>query len=230
MSQEQKEAKVPKILVITDIGRDIDDMLALCLLKGYEDMGKCQLVGVVATGGNGRKRGAITRGVLRKLGWQVLPKIIQNQTCMCHGIFAGKILVWRRRNNRSIKGCRTAHAHCMLARKCESFVWLLIFTHAYTHTHTLICTDTFCLLLCLTRAYSRTNTPTRSSNAHSYARTHAHTHTLSLSHTHTHTHTHHRTTYPSLPAPRQAEKSSTHHHGHHSKTKLAWKQERHRIS
>jgi hypothetical protein len=62
---------IPKILVITDIGRDIDDMLALCLLKGYESIGRCNLVGIVATGGVGRTRAALARGCLRKMDYQV---------------------------------------------------------------------------------------------------------------------------------------------------------------
>lgn len=55
------------MLLITDIGRDIDDTLALLALHGYGRILK--LVGVVATGGAGRQRAAIATGWLRRLGY-----------------------------------------------------------------------------------------------------------------------------------------------------------------
>jgi inosine-uridine nucleoside N-ribohydrolase len=56
------------VLFITDIGRDIDDTLALLALVAYQREGLTDLVGVVATGGLGKERARLTRGWLRRLG------------------------------------------------------------------------------------------------------------------------------------------------------------------
>lgn len=56
------------ILLLTDIGRDIDDTIALFLLVGLVKSGRAKLVGVIGTGGAGRKRACVVRGWLRALG------------------------------------------------------------------------------------------------------------------------------------------------------------------
>ena len=58
--------KVPRpVLVITDIGCDIDDTLALCAINGLRRLNKIQLVGVATSGGNNRVRARVARGWLR---------------------------------------------------------------------------------------------------------------------------------------------------------------------
>jgi inosine-uridine nucleoside N-ribohydrolase len=56
------------VLFITDIGRDIDDTLALFALEAYQRQGLANVVGVVTTGGMGKERARLTRGWLRRLG------------------------------------------------------------------------------------------------------------------------------------------------------------------
>ena len=51
-----------KVLLVTDIGRDLDDALALLALLPAHRSGECQLVGVVACGGHSKARAAIARG------------------------------------------------------------------------------------------------------------------------------------------------------------------------
>jgi len=62
--RRRRKRRIP-ILLITDIGRDIDDTLALLAIKGYEDV--IELVGVVATGGNGANRAYLARAWLYHL-------------------------------------------------------------------------------------------------------------------------------------------------------------------
>ena len=54
------------ILLLTDIGRDIDDTLALIALQGLQRRGKIRLVGVVGTGGAGIDRARVVRWWLRR--------------------------------------------------------------------------------------------------------------------------------------------------------------------
>lgn len=54
---------------MTDIGRDIDDTVALACLSTYEAEGAVELVGLVATGGVGESRARLARFWLRKLGF-----------------------------------------------------------------------------------------------------------------------------------------------------------------
>lgn len=61
-------APVP-VLLVTDIGRDIDDTVALACLSSYEAEGSVKLVGLVATGGLGESRARLARFWLRKLGY-----------------------------------------------------------------------------------------------------------------------------------------------------------------
>ncbi len=56
------------VLFITDIGRDIDDTLALFALEAYQRQGLANIVGVIATGGMGMERARLSRGWLRRLG------------------------------------------------------------------------------------------------------------------------------------------------------------------
>ena len=65
--QNKRRATKPRpVLIITDIGRDIDDTLALCTLNGLRKQGKVKIVGVVATGGNGLTRARVVRFWLRR--------------------------------------------------------------------------------------------------------------------------------------------------------------------
>ena len=57
------------VLLVTDIGRDIDDTVALLALSTYQMMGRVKLVGAIATGGAGRRRAQLTRFWLRRLGY-----------------------------------------------------------------------------------------------------------------------------------------------------------------
>eukprot|EP00959_Pyramimonas_sp_CCMP1952_P266229 5566000-Pyramimonas_sp.AAC.1 len=59
-----------KIILITDIGRDIDDTLCLLALQPYLSDGRAELVGVVGSGGNSELRAAVARGWLRIFGYQ----------------------------------------------------------------------------------------------------------------------------------------------------------------
>lgn len=58
------------VLMLTDIGRDIDDTVALIALANYQREGLLRLVGVVATGGVGKHRAVLARDWLRKLGYE----------------------------------------------------------------------------------------------------------------------------------------------------------------
>lgn len=58
------------LLLVTDIGRDIDDTVALLSISTYErEEGLVKLVGVVATGGVGESRARLARFWLRRLGY-----------------------------------------------------------------------------------------------------------------------------------------------------------------
>lgn len=59
-------AKPMPVIVVTDIGADIDDTLALFVLLGAMDA--VRIVAVVTSVNNGLHRGAVTRGFLRMLG------------------------------------------------------------------------------------------------------------------------------------------------------------------
>ena len=63
------------VLLLTDIGRDIDDLLALLVLRGLVADGRAVLVGVVATGGAGPARAALARAWLRRLQWPDEPEL-----------------------------------------------------------------------------------------------------------------------------------------------------------
>uniref|UniRef100_A0A6T8I448 Inosine/uridine-preferring nucleoside hydrolase domain-containing protein n=1 Tax=Hemiselmis andersenii TaxID=464988 RepID=A0A6T8I448_HEMAN len=69
MATEAASEPIP-FLFVTDIGRDIDDTVALLALAAYEREGKIKLVGVVATGGAGVQRARLTRYWLRRLGYR----------------------------------------------------------------------------------------------------------------------------------------------------------------
>jgi len=58
------------MLLVTDIGRDIDDTVAMIALSTYESEGFFKLVGVIATGGAGEERARVTRFWLRRLGYK----------------------------------------------------------------------------------------------------------------------------------------------------------------
>jgi inosine-uridine nucleoside N-ribohydrolase len=66
--KKSRDGELRKVLIITDIGRDIDDTLALCALNGLMKQKKMQLVGVVTSGGNGVLRAQVVRGWLRRFG------------------------------------------------------------------------------------------------------------------------------------------------------------------
>ena len=56
-----KKPPIRPILLITDIGRDIDDTLALILLNTFRKQNKIKIVGIVTTGVNGKTRGRVVR-------------------------------------------------------------------------------------------------------------------------------------------------------------------------
>ena len=60
-------AQAVPVLVITDIGKDIDDTLALIYLSALVRAGRVALVGVVTTGGQNTKRKACVEWLLRLL-------------------------------------------------------------------------------------------------------------------------------------------------------------------
>ena len=62
-----KPEPVP-VLLVTDIGRHIDDTLALLALAQYQAEGMIRLAGVVTTGGKAEDRARLARFWLRKLG------------------------------------------------------------------------------------------------------------------------------------------------------------------
>ena len=62
--RRKRKEKIP-VLLITDIGRDIDDTLALLTISGYRE--EIELVGVVATGGNGANRAMLAKSWLSHL-------------------------------------------------------------------------------------------------------------------------------------------------------------------
>ena len=65
----QKNRPLPRpVLIITDIGRDIDDTLAFLTLQGLLQQHKAQLVGVVTSGGQGEQRARVVRRWLRRFG------------------------------------------------------------------------------------------------------------------------------------------------------------------
>eukprot|EP00242_Pyramimonas_sp_CCMP2087_P004435 CAMPEP_0198204850 /NCGR_PEP_ID=MMETSP1445-20131203/8333_1 /TAXON_ID=36898 /ORGANISM="Pyramimonas sp., Strain CCMP2087" /LENGTH=361 /DNA_ID=CAMNT_0043876927 /DNA_START=311 /DNA_END=1396 /DNA_ORIENTATION=- len=67
---EQQGEPPKRILVITDIGRDMDDTLCFLSLLHYISLGQAELVGVVAAGGTSNQRAAVARGWLRKFGYK----------------------------------------------------------------------------------------------------------------------------------------------------------------
>mmetsp|Transcript_9676 Transcript_9676/g.11018 ORF Transcript_9676/g.11018 Transcript_9676/m.11018 type:complete len:356 (+) Transcript_9676:561-1628(+) len=74
------------VLLITDIGADIDDTLATLVLHGAP---RVKVVGVVTSVNDGKKRGALMRGWLRKLGVAdgdvpILPSVDSNGEAGCH--------------------------------------------------------------------------------------------------------------------------------------------------
>ena len=59
-----------QILLITDIGRDVDDTLAILALGGYAlSSPDVEIAGVVATGGAGTTRARVVRFWLRRMGF-----------------------------------------------------------------------------------------------------------------------------------------------------------------
>ena len=72
--RKRKKDKMP-VLLLTDIGRDIDDTLALLTIAGYRE--EIELVGVVATGGNGANRAILAKSWLHKL------KLDKVKVCAC---------------------------------------------------------------------------------------------------------------------------------------------------
>lgn len=64
------------ILLLTDIGSDIDDVLALYCLLGCEE--EINLLGVVISGGSHAKRGFLTQQLLLKLNKSHIPVIMPN--------------------------------------------------------------------------------------------------------------------------------------------------------
>jgi len=67
VSDSPVRARTP-LLLITDIGSDIDDTLALLTIAGLSDV--IHLVGVATTGGHALERAGAVRGWLRRLGFQ----------------------------------------------------------------------------------------------------------------------------------------------------------------
>ena len=59
---------MPKVIVVTDIGRDIDDTVALLVCFSLHKQKKIQLCGIVGTGGAGFARACICRWWLRRFG------------------------------------------------------------------------------------------------------------------------------------------------------------------
>ena len=57
-----------QVLLITDIGRDTDDVLALHVLSRFLEAGQTRLAGVVTSGCDSDKKAGIARGWLRQLG------------------------------------------------------------------------------------------------------------------------------------------------------------------
>jgi inosine-uridine nucleoside N-ribohydrolase len=71
--KEIKKIDLPpirKVLLITDIGRDIDDTLALLALRGYEIQKKIEVVGVVTCSGSGKDRAKLLRLWMNGLGFR----------------------------------------------------------------------------------------------------------------------------------------------------------------
>lgn len=64
------------MLLITDIGRDMDDALALQTLAPHVHAGEAELVGVVTSGGNSKLKAGVARGWLRKLGFHDLNVLV----------------------------------------------------------------------------------------------------------------------------------------------------------
>ena len=50
-----------KVLIITDIGSDVDDVLCLLALSEMQNMGQVSVIGIVTTGGNTQTRAMIAR-------------------------------------------------------------------------------------------------------------------------------------------------------------------------
>ena len=83
---DEREQDFIPVLLITDIGADIDDTLATLVLHGANNL---KVVGVVTSVNDGQKRGALMRGWLRKLGVAdddvpILPSIDSNGEAGCH--------------------------------------------------------------------------------------------------------------------------------------------------
>lgn len=65
---EVKAGRPRPVLVLTDIGRDIDDTLAMLALNGLRRSDKICIVGVVTCGGAAATRARVARGWLRRFG------------------------------------------------------------------------------------------------------------------------------------------------------------------
>ncbi len=63
--------KKPKILVITDVGRDVDDVLALSILEALQNAGMLEVVGVVTTHMIPEIRGRISRLITQMFGRKI---------------------------------------------------------------------------------------------------------------------------------------------------------------
>lgn len=60
--------KVPNVLVVTDIGNDYDDMMALLILGYYHKLGKINLQGVIVTLEPALERAQMAHGLFRSMG------------------------------------------------------------------------------------------------------------------------------------------------------------------
>lgn len=77
-----KPEPVP-VLLVTDIGRHVDDTLALLALAQYQAEGRIRLAGVVTTGGKAEDRARLARFWLRKLGMRDID--VQVAACSAAG-------------------------------------------------------------------------------------------------------------------------------------------------
>jgi len=75
LADERKHApgRVPQIVVITDINKDVDDLVAMVLLKELHRLGLVELKGFVANLRPARKRALAGRGALNALGLEDIP-------------------------------------------------------------------------------------------------------------------------------------------------------------
>ena len=66
-------AKKPHVVVITDLAKDFDDLLAMIVLKELHRLGAICLLGFVANLNPARKRALLGRGALDQLGLKAIP-------------------------------------------------------------------------------------------------------------------------------------------------------------